>query len=449
MLLIARGRITSPYYCIGIFPLMYLCGKYYWNTYWDIEFLRNCDEQHISKVCMLLGSSMLGAALLARLFQYVVMPRLLKLDAKLRRDHSSNYEFVWSPPSWRFICFVVSFIVMILFWARIIRGVDFINDTLAMRKLMQGQGAAYLMLVTNLLVAMTAVFATCQSETRRYGWLRWLLPLGVCLLYSVFSGFASSIFAIALVIVNCVAIRRRLRLWWLPVLLFPAIVFFAFMHNLVRQAKASDPSTSVAVILRDAPNWRDVLPYMFNRLDYLEMLTFGYYELNQHPAEGLRPMLEVLVQPVPRAYWPGKPMNFSTSMSWRVMPDVVEEVGSTANFNAFNEFVRAFGTIIGPVIFTVALSLLLVLADYFHIRAQFNSRMALFYICIVIPYLSVGFIAGFINDLALPNLLISAVLLWMLETARIIPTTTILVSDTKGRRIVPWIWRVFFPKAST
>ena len=449
LILIARGRITSPFYCVGIFPLMYLCGKYYWNHYWQIDFLRDCSEREISHVCLLLGLSLLGAAILARVLQHAGMPRLLKLDAYLQRNRMHSHEFVWGPTSHRFIALVVASIIALFLWARVFKGVDFVNNTLAMRRLMQGQGAAYLMLVANLLVAMTAVFATCSSVTRRYGWMRWVLPLGLCAVYALFSGFASSIFSIALVVVNCVALRNRLRLWWLPILLFPAIVYFAFMHNLVRQSKTNDPSASVVSILDAMPAWRDIAPHIFNRLDYLEMMALGYRELVKQPPEGIRPLAEVLVQPVPRAIWPEKPLNFSTAMSWRVMPEVVSEVGSTANYNAFNEFVRAFGPALGLVVFVVILALVLVWADYFHVRAQENAQVALFYICVVNPYLAVGFIAGFVNDLALPNLLISSLVLLTLQRARIIPNETVTVSVARNSSSLAWLWRVFFPKASS
>jgi hypothetical protein len=138
-----------------------------------------------------------------------------------------------------------------------------------------------------------------------------------------------------------------------------------------------------------------------NRLDQFESLVQGHSYLNNvAPDYGLS-MANVATLMIPRAWWEGKARNFSSMMTEQIRNQVYA-TGSTANFNSFNEFKRAFGDI-GAVFFGgMILGLLLALLYTVYARCEGNNQLSLFYTTVLVMPFITGFSAGFFNEAALP-----------------------------------------------
>jgi hypothetical protein len=116
------------------------------------------------------------------------------------------------------------------------------------------------------------------------------------------------------------------------------------------------------------------------------------------------------MQPVPRAFWPQKPENFSTSMTRQLLPQNLA-IGVTANFNSLSEFVHSFGGF-GILIGGVILAIILVISYSVFGAAENNPYLSTYYVVVLLNYVGTGFYAGFVNDLAFDNFLLQNVFFW-------------------------------------
>lgn len=408
-----RGDLSSPHTIVGLFSMLFFCLKYYWNTFWGVGFILNCDESELSNGSGALAIGLMIALICSNYFNRIFIYKNQKKDALIAGE---NHFFYLHFKSLKILPIVLSlFPIGVFLTAHFLWRVNAFTDPLAMRQLLQSGGFAYLLAVILVLMVLSAVcftVALMRSWTTRWYWAYAAVNY---MIYAFFSGYAGTIFMFFSGIVFSLSVLKRWRLWWLLIILFPLVVLYAVVHNNVRQFKAYDEGYSIVEYMYRDNALSQVLPELFNRLDYLEMMCKGYKELSYVDRRGVQSLLNFFYQPIPRSIWPSKPTNFSTTMSLLIIPDVVSKVGSTANFNAMNEFVFAFGPRHGIVVFGLVFGLILSFSGLIHGKAGNSFGSLIIYVSIIFPFLWVGFAAGFVNDFALAFLIIGYLAFFVLR----------------------------------
>lgn len=118
---------------------------------------------------------------------------------------------------------------------------------------------------------------------------------------------------------------------------------------------------------------------------------------------------QVIVQPIPRALWNGKPQNFSQLMTSYFDPEVVQS-GATNNYLGVGEFVYSFG--ISGIIYCGILTGLVFYMMNIYWRATLIKHESFPILITIFMYAWIGSSSGFINEWALPMLLINMVLIF-------------------------------------
>ena len=118
---------------------------------------------------------------------------------------------------------------------------------------------------------------------------------------------------------------------------------------------------------------------------------------------------QVIVQPIPRAFWEEKPLNFSMSMTTHFDPEVVAS-GASNNYLGVGEFVYSFG-ISGIVLCGILTGIIFRILNIYW-RATLVKHEVFPISVSIFMYAWIGCSSGFINEWALPMLLINMALIF-------------------------------------
>ena len=400
---LGKWRLFAPTTVIGIFNLLFLVTKFLWNSAYNEPLLLSCTESEVTSATLALTASLLIGILILVFLRPLLGPKVLGLAVNKKLDLLTRANpLIFAVP-------IITTSVYLAFQ----NGIQFLLNPVLNRKTIEANGAAYAYAVALACLLLVGVKIGDAFAAKQYN-KSLIVSLLSVVPYMLLSGYASTPLLFMIGAGGSYVIQKKLYLVWVPFVLFPLILLYATIHNTLRQTWATGDAVRIADFVSNEIDLRDAVPRLFNRLDYLEMLSLGYDSFKNSESEGLVKFAEVLIQPIPRSIWPNKPYNFSSEMSRRVIPDVVHLIGSTANFNALNEFVRAIGEAGGIIVFGLFLGVLLSVADLIYAGTVLFSAYRLFYLVVIFPYIWIGYPAGMINDFALPYVAISLLFLTFL-----------------------------------
>jgi len=388
-------HVTSPFGYICAFVGFMFVGKYFYNLWLGVPFLESVDPEELASHFWQMSAYLAIAFAFALPF---CNPR--RRTARIETQESQHGFAVTTPALLLLILLPICLVLLGLHF-----GQNPVSNPLAFRQFIQSQGMFYLLSIYIFLLGAISIYLPYTIITeRRFPSLLVLLAYAVSAGFAVISGFASMIVSMVTVPLFfwSVCYRRRIELGL--AILLPVVVVFAVLYSAYRDVNLSGSGASISDAVRVVSENPEAAKNLLNRFDYLE----GYakaqrYLATQDPDWGAS-LLGVLMQPVPRAVWPEKPDNFSTSMTRELLPENLA-IGVTANFNSLNEFVKAFGAM-GILIGGLVLAVVLIVTYCVFDAAAGKPYLSAYYVLVLFKYFQMGFYAGFVNDLALPSLVL-------------------------------------------
>lgn len=388
--------IVNPFgflfYFFGIFFII----KYIHNNYYEIDYLLGISRTDID----IASKSMLIYIIIA--FVVFVLTNL----ANSRPLKAGNYQFYLSKLA---IIFSIGIPIALIFSA-LIFNINPVENPLIFRQYVQSNGMYYFLAVYIFFLKLYSIYIPYIYFIRHEKLLKSdLLCYLVLITFSLFSGFSSLMIFFLLYPLLFFSICYAKRFYeFIIYLSTPVALIFVLVYSYYRDNRFYGYSVSIYESLVNVIEHQDFSARLFNRFDYLEMYTKGYLVLSNVFLDFKANFLTIFIQLVPRSIWPEKPLNFSSAMTADIIPENFSN-GVTANFNSLNEFIYNFGSF-GIILGGVILGFIIYLTYFYYKRSYFNPYASLFYLMIIFPYFSMGFISGFINDLALPSLLINLLL---------------------------------------
>ncbi len=384
-----EARVTSPFgYICGFVGFMFV-GKYFYNQWLGVPFLDGADAAELATHFRPLAAYLGIAFLLALPF---CNPRRERSGlARLRNQSPFALTHVALG-----LLFAVPSILVVLGLAI---GVNPVSNPLAFRQFIQSQGMFYVLSVYIFLMSAISIYVPYVAIIqRRAPSTIIMVAYLVTAAFAIVSGFASMIVSMITVPLFfwSVCFRKRIELGL--IFLLPIVVGFTLLYSAYRDVNLSGSGVSLSdaiVVVTDNPT---AAKQALNRFDYLENYAKAHRYLETQDPDWGASLLDVFVQPVPRAIWPEKPENFSTSMTRELLPQNLA-IGVTANFNSLNEFIKAFGPA-GILVGSVILAVILVATYCVFDAAADEPYLAAYYVIVLFKYVGIGFYAGFVNDLA-------------------------------------------------
>ena len=395
-----RLQITNPFGYICFFVGLFFVVKILHHQYFVADFLLNLDPQLVVKtlasMVIYLGLAYLTAL---ALLLFVLVPTKA---APSKSGIDPTRDFRPSPPASVLAMLLPALLIVI----GLLQGVSPIENPLGFRQVIQSKGMFYVLSVELFLIVVHACYIPYLVIHRR----QWPSLLALCgylagVAFAFISGFASMIltFVTAPLFFFSVCFKRRIE----PYILIgvPLAFVYTLIYSAYRDARLNFSDISLSEAFDKVLDNPELLTAAFNRFDYLEMFVRGQQYITELTPDLGVSMLNFVFQPLPRSLWEDKPDNFSTLMTRNLLPANFD-IGVTANFNSLNEFMYSFGNF-GIVIGGLFLGAVLAFSYRRFVTAAHKPYDALFYVAIVLPYVSAGFMGGFINDLPLPLLLLN------------------------------------------
>lgn len=389
----SRFQITNPFGYLAFFIGLFFIAKFINHWANDYNFLEGIHPDTILENIMFL----IVYLFLAYIFALVINIYFRRSINLIFTKYNSFHDFRPSSLS----SFTVIFLQISLVIIGLLQGINPIENPLAFRQLIQGKGMFYLLSLQLFLTAVHCIYIPYKIIT-----LKNKPPLISIIAYissfsfAIISGFASTImiFILSPLFFYNACYRKRVEI--LIFLGIPLAFGYTLIYSAYRDARISSSDISLLESIEKVASTPNLSEFAFNRFDYLEMFSKGLsYSYDVESDYGLS-LLSVVVQPIPRAFWTDKPENFSTSMTRALLPQNYD-IGVTANFNSLNEFIYSFG-LIGVVVGGSFLGVLLFFSYQLFRNSFCRPYLTVFYLSVVFPYITTGFIAGYINDLALP-----------------------------------------------
>ena len=292
----------------------------------------------------------------------------------------------------------------------IILGINPIFNPLGFRQFMQSQGMAYIMIPTFMLMkSLGALFAVyvviCGGALKgaKCAPLIFKVALAVSGIFLILSGFSSGVFLILifyLLFKNLVwGAPIRGILFLIAILMLP----FTAMYTTYRESARSGEAVEIGTIVSNFSDG-NFIHQLSDRFDYFDLSILGGGSLLLGNAEPEK-LADLFIQPIPRALLPDKPLNFSSLMTSRVFPEVFSQ-GVTGNYGGFNEFLLYFG-LNSVFMYGMFWGFVMFVAGFAFKRSSGNIENGLLYLLLIYGY-STAYICGYLNDMPLPCLLISA-----------------------------------------
>ncbi len=391
--------MTSPFgYICGFVGFMFI-GKYFWNQWLGVPFLEGADSVELATHFGVLSAYLAIGFLLALPFCNPRRPRTEK-----PRSRAQPAGFRLTAPA----LFLLVAMPVFLVGLGLSLGQNPVSNPLGFRQFIQSQGMFYLLAVYIFLLGAISIYVPYVIITlKRVPSAPVLIAYIVAAGFGIVSGFASMIVSMILVPLFfwSACYRKRIELALIPLL--PVVVAFTLLYSAYRDVNLSGNGISLSDAIVKVTENPAAAANALNRFDYLENFAKAdRYLATQDPDWGAS-LLDVFVQPMPRAFWPQKPENFSTSMTRELLPQNLA-IGVTANFNSVSEFVRAFGQF-GILIGGVVLAFILAVSYCVFEAAADDPYIAAYYVIVLFKYVATGFYAGFVNDLAFDDFLLENV----------------------------------------
>jgi hypothetical protein len=395
-----EARVTSPFGYICSFVGFMFVVKYLYNQWLEVPFLDAVDPIELATHFLSLAEYLGIAFCLALPF---CNPRRSRVGRASDRTQLVGFHF--TVPALSLMIGMPVFLVVLGFFA----GQNPISNPLAFRQFIQSKGMFYLLSVYIFLLNVVSIYVpyVIIKERRRPSAVI-IIAYVIAAVFALISGFASMIVTviIAPLLFWSACFRKRVELGL--IVLLPVVVAFTVVY---RDLNLAGNGFSLSVALAKVEERPEAAAHALNRFDYLENFAKGERYLTTTDPDWGASLVEVLMQPVPRAIWPQKPENFSTSMTRQLLPQNLE-IGVTANFNSLNEFVQAFGGF-GVLIGGVILAFILAISYCVFDATEGNPYMAVYYVVVLFSYMGTGFFAGYVNDLAFDNFLLQNLFFWL------------------------------------
>jgi hypothetical protein len=400
-------RITNPFGYLFCFCIAMFVGKFFYNQWLHSNFLFDITPEQIANSLYSMVIFMGAACLIALPLCY----RRQRAGAALVRkaEVDAGLQFKVSKLGLA-VCIGTPTLLYVL--GRF-QGINPVENPLLFRQFIQGGGMYYILAPVLFFINVLAIYVphklfVLKENLELQALVAYVLLAG----FSIISGFGSFItyFFMAPLYFASACYGKRVEL--ILLILFPFVVLFTLVYSTYRDVRLfGDANISVADAISKNIDNPQAYRFALNRFDYLENFSIGEVYANSLEPDWGASMLEVVVQPIPRAIWKDKPETFSTYMTKSLAPDVFD-IGVTGNFNAVNEFIRAFGSI-GTVLGGIFFGGLLTYVYRQFSRARNHPYLAVYYVCVIFPYFELGFLAGYANDLGLPLFMMSNVFFWL------------------------------------
>lgn len=304
-------------------------------------------------------------------------------------------------------CRAVLVFIFILLTIGVLRGANPLSDPLRFRQAIQNAGAAYFLLAFLFFMRLYGIFffdSFMKKTLKIKDYLFLLLVIAFCFL----SGFSSLFVYVFLAGMIYVSNRYGARVIGPSTIALAAIVIllapvYTYYRTLAFEGIKFDFQQFVQDFLGSFDEFSVTL---FNRFDYLDNFSIGSFVAKDR--QSLLYIADFFLQPIPRSLFEAKPPNFSTLMTQWIYPENIEN-GVTANYGFMNEFILYFGQL-GIVVSGIFLGFLTNFMYKKYLVGTRSAREAVKYNVVWWPYLFLGLIAGYYNDLALPALIIDFVL---------------------------------------
>ncbi|MCS6244890.1 MAG: hypothetical protein H2172_13680 [Opitutus sp.] len=406
LMILGDWRITTPFGIVGFVVFINYAYKYAWNWFFSVDPLFGLNWGDLSIPIIVLVFSIGFAAFFASCTygRSVMRPYCVKLNSVPREVYAPVsvalalvYLYLVAPPALILIC-------------RWVLGIWPWEGPAQFRGFIQSGGNMYLYIIA--IFSIQAGFLIGGQYVfilKRFPPLWVLLGFPCAIIYALNTGFSSTIITAWMPLGYFLMMKKRWRLEVLIPILVPLASYYAMVHLIYKRSNADGATLSMVDSARQLSDIGFGDYDFLNRLDYLEQYVRGFDLATSLPSwdYGLN-MLSVFIQWIPRYFWPDKMLNFSSLMTREIEP-VNFYQGITANFGGLNEFIMAFG-LFGVALFIFLLYGVFCFGLKYVAKAGFSDRSLIFYIFCYIPYLSSGLVAGFINDLSLPSLIISLIL---------------------------------------
>ena len=402
VLAFSKRSLLYPPNIISLITVLLYLFKYSWNKTLGVSFILGINEYHID-LGFKFFTLVLGCSFLINYFwsknsgEYVLKKYFQKKELNLK-----NFALVCS----RFNILLLCLSILII-WAKY----NSLNiNLLTVRGLYQSNGMAYFLIVLLLSINLNFIICGLFISKQQRPPLNIIIACLLSFLLSLLSGWASTILICVGNLLLPYIFTRKLKLYVTLAVIFPVVALYGKVHNDYRIEQSYNPYLRFSEFQSEARiKYSEEFKYVLNRFDYLEMFSSCFANPKIYDRYDYKHSLNILLQFIPRRFWADKPFNNSTELSRIVIPDVVAIAGSTANFNAFSEFIFSFGIFLGAIASIIILTFILRIGILLYHRAQADNLFLLYYIGLIFPYISNGFLAGYINDFALPNLIIGSI----------------------------------------
>jgi len=392
-----RFQITNPFGFLFSFFSIFFVSKYFHHIYSDSSFLEDISPDLINEH--------LYAISIFLFFSYIVCYFLIN-----NKNNKNNKNYINNSFKLNNISSIFAILIpLILFTLGIINGVNPIDNPLGFRQIIQSNGFYYLLSIEIYLLNVLSVYIVYQWFTfRKLPDTLFLLIYAYSFVFSIFSGFASLslIFIILPLFFYNLCHGKRIEKYFLYA--SPFVAIYVMIYSAYRDGNFSGGNISLYQSLLKVLDRDDLLLSIYNRFDYLEMHTKGQMFISDGHVEPFYSLINLLYAPIPRFFFPDKPLNFSQIFTVNLLPQNFE-IGVTANFGALNEFSYNFGQFFGIVVGSIFLGCVLAVVYRFFLRSKNNPYTSIFYLSVIFPYFCSGIIAGFIHDLALPMLILNLI----------------------------------------
>lgn len=387
-----RFQITNPFGFLFVFFGIFFVSKYFHHIYTNSSFLEDISPGLIN------GN--LYAISLFLFLSYLIFYFLINIkNNKIYINNNFKLNKI-------FYIFVV-LIPLILFSIGIFKGINPLNNPLGFRQLIQSNGFFYLLSIELYLINVLSIYIIYQwFKNRKMPDALLLITYVYSFVFSIYSGFSSMAitFFVAPLFFYNLCFGKRIEKYFLYV--FPFVAIYVMIYSAYRDANLNDSNISLYQSLIKVLERDDLLLTIYNRFDYLEMYTKGQIFISSGNVEPFYSLINFLYSPIPRFFYPDKPLNFSQIFTVNLLPQNFE-IGVTANYGALNEFSYNFGQFFGMAVGSIFLGYFLTICYRYFLRSKNNPYMSIFYLSVIFPYLQAGIVSGFIHDLALPMLILN------------------------------------------
>lgn len=434
-----RYQITNPFGYLAFFIGLFFITKFVHHQLVGALFLEDMDATDISAAFIPMALYLGIAYSLSLSVHQFINSSKFKRTPQIQNLVVDNH---FQPT--RLSSILLLMLPLLLVGIGLLQDVNPIENPLGFRQAIQSKGMFYVLSLQLFLLAVHAAYVPyCLIARKSRPSLLALVAYIISIIFAVISGFASTLPTLVIAPLFFFSICFKKRIEPYIVIGIPVGLLYGLTYSAYRDARLGFSDISLADAFEKVVANPELLTFAFNRFDYLEMYTKG-----RHFISGIDPdfgvsIVNFFVQAIPRGLWGDKPDNFSTLMTKHLLPQNFD-IGVTANFNSLNEFCYSFGSI-GIVIGGLVFGVILLTGYRLFLASAYRPYKAMFYLTVVLPYLTAGFMAGFLNDQALPLLILNYLFFRMFVKK----TTFVRKPYGKLRLRMGWYSRVSFPRSST